>query len=133
MLIDGVPFYETYYGKLDLKQIPTDIIAKIEVTKGAASVLYGANAEAGVINIITRQAAGRPTVSARVDMADGGALRASVSHGMRKGKFNYWINYVRQEADAVRLSDNFTKRTGLIWKKTGWKVVSVHRRRRVFP
>ena len=121
VLIDGVPFYETYYGKLDLKQIPTDIIAKIEVTKGAASVLYGANAEAGVINIITRQAAGKPTVSARVDMADGGALRASVSHGMRKGKFNYWINYVRQEADAVRLSDNFTKRTGLIWKKPGGK------------
>ncbi|MBI9083589.1 MAG: TonB-dependent receptor [Desulfobacterales bacterium] len=121
ILIDGVPFYETYYGKLDLKQIPTDIIAKIEITKGAASVLYGANAEAGVINIVTRKAAGRPTVSASLDVADGGGMRASVSHGMRTGKFNYWINFSRREADATRLSGDFTKRTGLIWRKPGGK------------
>ena len=34
VLIDGVPYYETNYGKLDLNQIPTDNIARIEVTKG---------------------------------------------------------------------------------------------------
>ncbi|MEN6421699.1 MAG: Plug domain-containing protein, partial [Smithella sp.] len=35
VLIDGVPYYETKYGKLDLNQIPTENIAKIEITKGA--------------------------------------------------------------------------------------------------
>ncbi len=39
VLIDGVPYYETNYGKLDLAQIPTDNVARIEITKGAASVL----------------------------------------------------------------------------------------------
>lgn len=52
VLIDGVPYYETYFGFLDLNQFPTDNVAKIEVTKGAASVLYGTNAKGGVLNII---------------------------------------------------------------------------------
>ena len=55
VLIDGVPYYETNFGKLDLNQIPVDNIAKIEVTKGGSSVLYGPNAIAGVINIITKK------------------------------------------------------------------------------
>jgi len=55
VLIDGVPYYETKYGRLDLNQIPTENIAKIEITKGAASVLYGANALGGVINVITKK------------------------------------------------------------------------------
>ena len=36
VLIDGVPYYETKYGKLDLNQIPVDNVAKIEVTKGSS-------------------------------------------------------------------------------------------------
>ena len=35
VLIDGVPYYETNAGKLDLNQIPTDNVARIEVIKGA--------------------------------------------------------------------------------------------------
>jgi len=53
VLIDGVPYYESNYGKLDLAQIPTDNIARIEITKGVASVLSGANALGGTINIIS--------------------------------------------------------------------------------
>ena len=33
ILIDGIPYYETYYGKLNLDQIPSEIISKIEITK----------------------------------------------------------------------------------------------------
>jgi len=49
-LIDGIPYYETYYGKLNLDQIPTEMISKIEVTKNAPSVLYGPNAQIAVVN-----------------------------------------------------------------------------------
>ena len=61
ILIDGVPYYETNYGKLDLNQIPVDNVAKIEITKGASSVLYGPNALAGVVNIITKKPTDKPT------------------------------------------------------------------------
>lgn len=55
VLIDGVPYYETKNGPLDLQQIPAGIIGRIEVTKGASSVLYGPNALGGVVNIVTKK------------------------------------------------------------------------------
>ena len=64
VLIDGVPYYETKYGKLDLNEIPVDNVAKIEVTKGAASVLYGPNALMGVVNIITKKPTEKPSAEA---------------------------------------------------------------------
>ncbi len=39
----------------DLSQIPIDIIERIEIVKGPASVLYGSSAMGGVINIITKK------------------------------------------------------------------------------
>jgi iron complex outermembrane receptor protein len=47
VLIDGVPYYESNYGFLNLYQLPTDMIARIDVVKGAPSVLYGPNALGG--------------------------------------------------------------------------------------
>ncbi len=40
---------------VDLNMIPTSIIERIEVLKDGASALYGADAVAGVVNIITRK------------------------------------------------------------------------------
>ncbi|MDD5712087.1 MAG: TonB-dependent receptor [Smithellaceae bacterium] len=111
-LIDGVPYYETYYGKLDLNQIPVDNIAKIEVIKGAASVLYGANNLGGVINIVTKKAAGKPFTSFSAEASENETHRISVTNGMKKGIFSYWINYAFQESDGWNLSDDFTARPG---------------------
>ncbi len=108
VLIDGVPYYETKYGKLDLSQFTTDNVAKIEVTKGAASVLYGANAEGGVINIITKQASGKPFFSVNLEGGDVDYFKASVSHGMKKGIFNYWLNYDHQQAHGWNMSNGYT-------------------------
>jgi iron complex outermembrane recepter protein len=107
VLIDGVPYYETKEGKLDLNQFTTDNVAKIEVTKGAASVLYGANAEGGVINIITKKATGKPHFAVNVEGGDVDYYKASVAHGMKAGIFNYWLNYDHRQAHGWRLSDGF--------------------------
>ncbi len=53
MLINGHPAWDVIHGSYHLEQIPVDAIKQIEVIRGPGSVLYGTNAYAGVINIIT--------------------------------------------------------------------------------
>lgn len=55
LLIDGVPIRDSYYGHFNIDEmIPMEIIHKIEIINGPGSVLYGANAFSGVINITTQ-------------------------------------------------------------------------------
>ena len=55
LLLDGVPINSTYDGQFDPSIIPTENIARIKVTYGTSSVLYGQGALGGVINIITKK------------------------------------------------------------------------------
>ncbi len=73
ILLNGRRLNALDLGAVDLAGIPLDSIERIEVTRGnAGAVLYGDGAEGGVINIITKPAAG--TSSARIDVA-GGSFR----------------------------------------------------------
>lgn len=126
ILIDGVPYYETSAGKLDLNQIATDNVAKIEVIKGAPSVLYGPNAEAGVINIITKKPSDKPSISASYEIGELDADRFSFSHGMKVGMLNYWLSYMHKESDAWKLSDDFKRRIGTINYRTGGPPATVN-------
>ena len=117
VLIDGIPYYETYYGKLDLNKIPADIIAKVVVTKGAASVLYGANAEAGVINIVTKKAGKEASSSVNVEIGDNHYQKASGFFGDTSGIFNYSVNIQREESDGWNMSDDFDPVVGSYGKK----------------
>jgi outer membrane receptor protein involved in Fe transport len=117
VLIDGVPYYETNYGKLDLNQIPVDNIAKIEITKGGSSVLYGPNALGGVINIITRKPSEKPSFEGFMEIGDYATYKFSFSNGMKKGIFNYWLNYTHQESNGWRMSDDYEPVPGTITRQ----------------
>ncbi len=119
ILIDGVPYYETKYRRLNLDQIPADIIAKIEVIKGAPSVLYGANDLAGVVNIITKKAGDKPAFLATAEVSEHDTYRFSLSQGMKVDKVNYWVNYTHRESAGWRLSDDFQAHRGTIVNKPG--------------
>ncbi len=118
VLIDGVPYYETNYGKLDLNQIPTDNIARIDVTKATASVLYGANAMGGVVNIITKKAGDKPYTGGTIEAGDNGLRQYVLTHGQKVGKVNYWVSYTHQEADGWDVSDDYKPYQGTISKKS---------------
>lgn len=59
MLVNGIPINDAFLGNRDFAWggVPVQNIARIEVIRGPGSALYGANAFAGVINIITKTAA----------------------------------------------------------------------------
>ncbi len=56
VLVDGVPVNDLQLGGYDLNLLCLENIDRVEVIRGAASALYGADAMGGVINVITLQA-----------------------------------------------------------------------------
>ncbi len=59
MLINGIPITDAYFGDRSLAWggMPVSNIARVEVIRGPSSALHGADAFAGVINIVTKTAA----------------------------------------------------------------------------
>ena len=59
VLIDGVPVNDAG-GAFDFSALSTDNLERIEIVRGPASVLYGSDAMAGVVQLFTRAGTGRP-------------------------------------------------------------------------
>ncbi|WP_108823184.1 TonB-dependent receptor [Dysgonomonas sp. Marseille-P4361] len=55
ILIDGLPVFTSLSKMYGLEQLPTNMIEQVEVVRGGGSVLYGANAIGGIVNIITKE------------------------------------------------------------------------------
>jgi outer membrane receptor for ferrienterochelin and colicins len=59
ILIDGVPVMGRLNGGIDLGQMNLQSVKQVEIIDGAQSLMYGSNASAGVINIITTRSQSR--------------------------------------------------------------------------
>ncbi len=55
VMIDGQPISGKFNSRINLDQVSTAIIDKVEIIKGPSSSLYGSEAMGGVINIITKR------------------------------------------------------------------------------
>lgn len=55
VLINSRPVFSTLAGVYGLEQLPSELVERIEIVKGGGSALYGGNAVAGVINVITKR------------------------------------------------------------------------------
>lgn len=79
VLIDGMPIVSSLSTVYGLSGIPNSLIRQLEVVKGPASTLYGSEAMAGVINIITRSPLTAPRFAADVQLSSIGEVNADVS------------------------------------------------------
>jgi iron complex outermembrane receptor protein len=92
--IDGNRVNDAVYDQAPLgAEFPLDLelVERIEYVPGPGSSIYGANAFFGVINVITRRAQDLEGSNASVSGGQGGARRASASHGWRDGAGIDWL------------------------------------------
>ncbi|MEL4180253.1 TonB-dependent receptor domain-containing protein [Roseateles sp. PN1] len=97
----------TGYG-VDLNSIPAAMIARVDVLTGGQSAIYGSDAIAGVINIITKTNFNGLELNALAsDSANGGAGKKSfdLTYGRNFDAGNAWVSVGHSKQEALRSPD----------------------------
>ena len=126
VLINGVRLSEQRPGGNHILSLDPAQIERVEVVRGPASVLYGSDAIAGVINVITKQAARSTGKQARVNseasltgLSDPEGWRAAANLGFGQGRFNGLVGGFYRDNDNVENADyeleNSSFRGGMAW------------------
>lgn len=79
--IDGVPVYVPYDGYVDMGRFTTFDLAEVNVSKGFASILYGANSMGGAINLVSRKPVSKFEINGRGGVFSGDGYRWNVNAG----------------------------------------------------
>jgi len=103
VLLDGIPMYDPSLinSEFDLNLIALNQVESIEICRGAQSTLYGSDAVAGVVNIITvKKDVSKPfNLSATQSVGSYGTYRGNAQLFGRAGKFTYSTRYSKTVSD----------------------------------
>ncbi len=104
------------WSRLSLKNVK-----RVEIYSGAASALYGSDAIAGVINIITDDDKNAVSVQASTKMRSKGRLEDDANVDITRGKFSSFTSYSHEQADNWQVShyDSFDEDGEEVFKLTG--------------
>jgi outer membrane receptor for ferrienterochelin and colicins len=92
-LQNGVPLIGRMNGNFDLNQINLNNVDHVEIVEGPMSVIYGSNALAGVVNIITKEnKSSLVSASANAYYESVGAYNADASVSMNKNKNGFFLD-----------------------------------------
>ena len=104
ILLDGIPVKNPsgLGGAYDLRLIPMSLIDHIEILKGSQSTLYGSNAIAGVINIITRKGVdGHTEANALLSYGTYNSFKAAADISRKSKILEYDVNYQYQSTNGI--------------------------------
>lgn len=106
VLLDGLRIGSSTSGTAPLEAIPLEQIERIEILRGPASSLYGADAVGGVIQIFTRKATAGLAVNAQA--AYGSYRTAIVSAGISgaSGPWRYVLDVGRRQSEGFNAMAN---------------------------
>ncbi|HSC36661.1 MAG TPA: TonB-dependent receptor plug domain-containing protein, partial [Chitinophagaceae bacterium] len=103
VLIDGVPANDAtgISSEFDINHFSIDQVERIEILKGAQSVLYGSDAVAGVINIITRKQVSNKPIGFNATAAGGsyGTYKGTAGISGKADIITYNAQYSRLKSD----------------------------------
>lgn len=113
VLVDGVQVNQAG-GSFDFVSLTTDDVERIEIVRGPASALYGSDAMAGVVHVVTRTGNGPLGVRARVETAHYSEPRDEALDGMRwsadvaggSDRFGYSASLSREHQEGILAFNN---------------------------
>jgi len=93
---------------VDLNTIPISVIEQIEILEDGASSIYGSDAIAGVVNIITRKDFDGMELTSYVgqfDESDGETTEIELAYGSNSDKHNFFFGLSYRDQEEVSASD----------------------------
>lgn len=114
-LVDGERLAGETMDNVDYSRLNLDNVGRIEIVKGAASALYGANAVAGVVNIISRENSEPWTANVNTRYNDfNKEWRHGGSFSFNAGKWNSQTSIQRTTSDEVQLTSPFDTESNIL-------------------
>ena len=107
MLLDGIPLNEPG-GTFNFGNLTTDFVERVEVVRGAQSALFGTDAMASVVQVVSKRAprgTSHPSVRASGEGGSYDSRRGSVSIGAAQGIWDAAFHAGRQQT-ANRVPNN---------------------------
>lgn len=103
--IDGVPVYDAsgIGSNFDIRNLSIDLVERVEILKGSQSTLYGSDAVAGVINIITKKNDGNKEINATGTLSYGSynTIRGNAGINGKIKNIDYNIGYSQLKTDGI--------------------------------
>jgi vitamin B12 transporter len=122
ILLDGVPLNDPtgVGGTFDIRLLSLDNIERIEILKGSQSTLYGSNAVAGVINIISKKpTSAKPLFKGLLTYGSYNSLKGSANLSQKAKFLEYDLNYTYNKTDGISEARDTTGHAG--FDKDGFK------------
>ena len=116
VLIDGKPVNSARQGDVDLSTIPLAMVDRIEIIKGPASALYGADALGGVVNIITK--GGREGGQLRLAIGGYDTVSLGFDYRGRSGSLGYALGSDLTMSGGYRPNSDYEGRS--FWAQLDW-------------
>ena len=119
IMIDSQPLAGRLNGTLDLSRLSVENIEQIEIVKGPSSVLYGSEALAGVVNIITKKSKKNDlSIKTKISSFDTYNFSTNASIIKKKIKISFFANYyttrgydLASSYEGYNLSDEYYGKT----------------------
>ena len=108
LLVDGIPMNLKNYNVIN--SVPIDMVKQIEIVKGAAGTLYGAEALGGVVNVITKRPEGKPQFKIR-----GTVGNYYKDYGLTYSDSKFIVGYQREYANKFKHSNDYPTGSDTDW------------------
>ena len=109
LYIDGIPIAVPYDGYVDFSRFLISDLAEIEVSKGFASPLLGANTFAGAVNMVTKKPKKELEAEANIGFFGKNGWNSGIALGTNQKNYYIQLALSKTKQDSSDLSDSFSE------------------------